>query len=110
MITVKNCLDEGIYPSEGGGETRTHYEFTTGPRNLLKAIEELCKLRALMERSYGNIGCGRSWLEIDGQVIHLYDLEEVARDAPDGITRTQKARELLAEVAAGRYEIKKYDY
>lgn len=118
-ITIKTHLNSGIYKSEGGSETRTHHEFTTGPRNLLKAIETLYEHRKSMVRSYGNIGCGRSWLEIDGQVIHLYDLEDVVRDdaeayghdAPAGLIKssTQKARELLAEVAAG-YNINKYDY
>jgi len=111
-ITIKTHLDKGIYKSCGGGETRTHYEFTTGPRNLLKAIEQLRKHRSDMERSYGNIGCGSSWLEIDGQEIHSYDLEEVARDDAEMLprsefprrrmkTRTTKAKELIAEVKAG---------
>jgi hypothetical protein len=110
-ITIKTRLNSGIYKSEGGGETRVHYEFATGPRNLLKAIETLYSHRKSMERSYGDIGCGRSWLEIDGQEVRPYDLEEVVRDdaeaygreASAGLikSRTQKARDLLAEVAAG---------
>lgn len=118
-ITIKTRLDSGIYKSSGGGETCTHYEFATGPRNLLKAIVTLGEHSKDMERGYGNIGCGRSWLEIDGQAIHRYDLEDVMRDdveayghdAPAGLikSRTQKARELLAEVMAG-YNINKYDY
>lgn len=119
-ITIKTHLNNGIYKSSGGGETRTHYEFTTGPRNLLKAIEQLGEHRSDMVRSYGNIGCGRSWLEIDGQAIHSYDLEEVARDDAEMFprseythtmtkTRTTKAKELIAEVKAG-YNINKYDY
>jgi len=119
-ITIKTHLNNGIYKSSGGGETRTHYEFTTGPRNLLKAIRQLGKHRSDMVRSYGNIGCGRSWLEIDGQAIDSYDLEEVACDDAEMFprskfphrrmkTRTTKAKELIAEVKAG-YNINKYDY
>lgn len=119
-ITIKTKLSEGIYKSSGGGETRTHYEFTTGPRNLLKAIEHLGKHRSDMVNGYGNIGCGRSWLEIDGQPIHPYDLEDVARDDAEFFrrseytnamtkTRTAKARELIAHVKAG-YNINQYDY
>lgn len=119
MITIKTKLNSGIYKSSGGGEVVTHYEYTAGPRNLLNAIEQLCQHRAEMTRSYGNIGCGRTWLEIDGQVIHPYDLDEVARDDQEFFkgsgcsmasmkTRTEKARDLLAEVAAG-YDINKYD-
>jgi hypothetical protein len=119
-ITIKTHLNNGIYKSSGGGETRTHYEFTNGPRNLLKAIEQLGEHRTYMERCYGRIGCGRSWLEIDGQAIHPYDLEEVARDDAEMLscseythtmtkTRTTKAKALFAEVKAG-YNINKYDY
>jgi hypothetical protein len=66
-----------------------------------------------MAASYGNIGCGCSWVEIDGTFIHRSDLEEVARpdakvygaDVPAGLIKsnTQKALELLAEVKAGIY-------
>lgn len=118
-ITIKTHLNSGIYKSSGGGEIRTHYEFTTGPRNLLKAIEQLGLHRSEMIRSYGNIGCGRSWLEIDGQAIHSYDLDDVARDDADMFPRSEynhtttksrstKAKELIAEVQAG-YDVNKYD-
>ena len=120
MITIKTRLNNGIHKSDGGGETRTHYEFTTGPRNLLTAIEQLGEHRLDMERSFGNIGCGRTWLEIDGQEIHPYDLEEVVRNDAEMFPRseythtmtktcTTKAGELIAEVQAG-YNIDKYDY
>ena len=118
-ITIKTELHDGIYKSSGGGEVRTHYEFSTGPRNLLKAIETLADHQDEMEKSYGNIGCGRSWLEIDGTVIHRFDLDEIARDdaetyghdAPAGLIKshTQKARELLAEVKASTYKAEKYN-
>lgn len=118
-ITIKTKLDSGIYKSQGGGEVRTHYEFSTSPRNLLRAIALLAEHEAEMEKGYGNIGRGRSWLEIDGQQIHRYDLSEVGRDdaeayghdAPAGLikTRTQKARELIAEVKGG-YNINKFNY
>lgn len=119
-ITIKTHLNNGIYKSSGGGETRAHYEFTTGPRNLLKAIEQLGEHRSDMVSSYGSVGSGRSWLEIDGQAIHSYDLEEVALDEAEMFsrseythtmtkTRTTKAKELIAEVKAG-YNINKYDY
>lgn len=108
-ITIKTELHSGI---SGGGETRTHYEYTTGPRNLLKAIEQLGEHRSDMVRSYGNIGCGGSWLEIDGQQFRLDDLEEVSRDDSKFFprseythtmtkTRTTKAKELIAEVQRG---------
>ncbi|MEY2335113.1 hypothetical protein AAE485_15065 (plasmid) [Acidithiobacillus ferriphilus] len=118
-ITIKTRLNSGIYRSSGGGETRTHYEFTTGPRNLLKAIDTLGEHRSAMVRSYGNIGCGQSWLEIDGQEIHPFDLEAIAREDAEMYSReythyklktpTTKAMEMIAEVRTG-YNINKYDY
>lgn len=116
-ITIKTKLNSGIYKSCGGGEVRTHYEFSTGPRNLIKAIKTLAAHRDGMVRSYGNIGCGNSWLEIDSVRIHDYDLDEIVRDdaeayghdAPTGLIKshTEKARALLAEINAG-YNINKY--
>jgi len=117
-ITIKTKLDSGIYKSSGGGGIRTHHKFVSGPRNLLKAIETLSEHRKVMIAWYGNIGHVNSWLEIDGQAIHRYDLEYVmdndfegyADFAPKGVikSRTQKARELLSEVKAG-YNSNKYD-
>ena len=120
-ITIKTRLHDGIYKSCGGGEVRTHYEFSTGPRNLLKAIDTLAAHQTEMVASYGNIGCGGSWMEIDGIEIHAFDLQEIRRDDSEffnGIdcshislikSRTQKARELLAEVTAGTYSASKYN-
>lgn len=110
-ITINTRLDYCICKSYGGGVTRTHYEFSTGPRNLLKAIEILKEHQESMLRRFGKRGCGRSWLEIDEEAICRYDLRVVIRDDAkvDGRdasfgpikSRTQKARELLADVKAG---------
>lgn len=119
MITIKTKLSAGIYKSEGGGEVRTRYEFTTGPRNLMKAIETLYEHRKSMERSYGNIGCGRSWLEIDGVEVRAFDLDDVMRDDAEAYgerrpsayikTKTEKARGLIETVKAGGYDINLYE-
>jgi hypothetical protein len=116
-ITIKTSLNSAIYKSEGGGETCTHYEWTTGPRNLLKAIETLAKHSASMERGYGNVGHMGSWIEIDGTRIGAFDIQYVARDEREmytkedlrfspglAVSRTQKARELIDLVASGKYE------
>lgn len=113
MIAIKTYLHAGIYKSCGGGETTTHYEWaTTGPRNLLAAIARLYEHSASMTRNYGNIGHAGSWIEIDGVKIHEFDLVDVLQDDKEiakecGVdrykTRTQKARELIDEIRAGRY-------
>jgi hypothetical protein len=107
-ITIKTRLDATIYRSCGGGETRVHYEWATGPRNLLRAAETLRIHRKKMEVGYGNIGCGRSWLEIDG--VEIDDLDLGHLDYPEEETwamprqtRTQKASELIAQVRSGEY-------
>lgn len=117
-ISLKTKLDSGIYKSSGGGEVVTHYEFKTGPANLCKAIRVLSSHRKSMVRGYGNIGCGRSWLEIDGHQIHDYDLQDVIEDdmakyGKENMSMVKscvaKAKDLLAEVASG-YDINKYDF
>ena len=65
-IEIRTALDKGIYASSGGGRTLTHYIFTAGPRNLLKALKLLAVHKRDMTAGYGNIGHSGSWIEIDG--------------------------------------------
>lgn len=67
QITLHTRLDSGIYKSHGGGRDIIVNKWNCGPANLLKAIEALYAERESNVRSYGNIGCGNSWLEIDGK-------------------------------------------
>lgn len=117
-ITIKTRLNEGIYKSEGGGETRTHYEWATGPRNLAKAVDQFFKHRDETLRNYGNIGCGASWMEIDGKRIDRMDLNDLRNgDNPRDFdatyprqlikSRTAKCREFIEYVRSGRYEADK---
>lgn len=105
-ITIKTKLHDGVYVSQGGGKVVTHYEFTAGPRNLVKAIKTLRSHREEIKSCFGNIGCGHSWMEINGKQVNIYDMEEDMIDdaesfgpsAPASMikTRTEKARALLA--------------
>jgi len=79
-IIIKTRLSDAIYRSDGGGQVRVHYEWATGPRNLLTAIERLNKHSREMTTSYGNIGHNRSWIEIDGIEIPEYALSDFDRD------------------------------
>lgn len=115
-ITIKTRLHEGIYKSEGGGQTRVVRECSTGPRNLLKAIAELHEIRASNRRGYGNVGCGRSWLEIDGVALTDFHEEELnaglvadeMREYRRGNlhrkpeSMTERARDLIARAQAGK--------
>lgn len=64
-IKIVTKLNEGI-ADKFAGVQRVHHEFSTGPRNLLKAVETLITHRKKMENCHGNIGCGSSWIIIDG--------------------------------------------
>lgn len=111
-IAIKTRLHSGIYKSSGGGETRTHYTWATGPRNLLTAIATLAEHRKAMREGYGNVGCGSTWLEIDGVEVEDNDLREAATDDRELFkgceyvtieSRTEKARQLIARVQSGTY-------
>lgn len=113
-ITIKTRLNDGIYKSSGGGQVRTHYEWATGPRNLLRAAETFHEHSREMVRAYGNIGCGQSWLEIDGQRVDTMDLgaiqvhdKEILGAEYQFASRVQsptdKARDLIKCVRSGEY-------
>lgn len=72
-IKIITRLDSGI-ASTDAGQARTHYTWKTGPRNLIKAIESLSSHRQRMIASYGNIGCGGSWIEVDGVRLSYDDM------------------------------------
>ncbi|MHB1441081.1 MAG: hypothetical protein ACYCSO_10165 [Cuniculiplasma sp.] len=67
QITLHTRLNSGIYKSHGGGQDVTVSNWNCGPANLLKALDSLYEERQSNIRGYGNIGCGSSWLEIDGE-------------------------------------------
>jgi len=65
-IQIWTRLHDGIYRSQGGGETRIVAEYNYGSRNLVRAWRHLLQVRADNRRNYGNIGCGRSGLRTVG--------------------------------------------
>jgi hypothetical protein len=73
-ITLHTRLHSGIYESQGGGLDRVINEWNLGPLNLLKAIKSLYDERQSNLLGYGNIGCGYSWLEINGNRFDENDL------------------------------------
>lgn len=92
-IVINTRLHDGIYES-CGGETRAHYRWRrTGPINLLQAVETLKEHREEMEESFGSIGAGRSWIEVDGIPID----EPGETDLQPGC-RLETARDILAAV------------
>jgi len=113
-ITINTLLSEGIARSFGGGETRVHYEYATGPRNLLKAIKKLREHAKEMTEGSGNIGHIGSWIEIDGVPINDGSLLDIEFDKKRGSitykSHMQRARELIEWVKEGGYKSSFYEY
>lgn len=106
MISIKYTLTQGM----SGAGTHTELEVATGPRNLIKVAEAFDSVRDRLKAAYGNVGCGRVWVEIDGVEVSESELKKVTRqdyeidmrDYKDGIrssrpdSLTVRANELLA--------------
>jgi hypothetical protein len=92
-IEIITRLHDGIYRSSGGGERRVMWRRATGPLNLLRAARLFPSHVEWIETCYGNVGCGRSWVEIDGQWIEGWDMPQTMAEA----------RALLAQVSDGSY-------
>lgn len=101
-ITIKTRLDDAISNS---GKDRIHYQFKTGPRNLLKALKLLKEHEKYMEECYGNIGCGSSWIEIDGKKIGGFDIDDVINCIDSNLEDyipTAIAKSLIDEIAKAK--------
>lgn len=105
MIKIYTKLNEGIYASQGGGETREFSSLKTSGRNLLLAYDKLLQRRSDLKEAYGNIGCGESWMEIDGKKLDDYDeinLRSIkTKENPfgEGRTPTQQCEEFIQHFA-----------
>lgn len=75
-ITLHTRPHSSIYKSHGGGEDRIVDTWNCGTANLLKAIDALHEVRRTNILGYGNVGCGRSWLEIDGEFFDETELND----------------------------------
>lgn len=64
------------------------YVFSTGPRNLLRAIKKFYDIKNTPEGA-------DSWLEIDNVAIDEFELTHVATEYEDGKSCRKKATELL---------------
>lgn len=108
MIQIKTSISSGIYASEGGGKTHVRLELPSSPRSLLEAANAIHEIREGSIRSFGNIGHGRTWLEVDGQKIEDFDLDDLSKSdrgswASPTVSRTGKAASLINDVQSGDY-------
>lgn len=99
-IIIKTRLHDSIYPSQGGGQTIAHYTYKTGPRNLLKAINQWHKWSTYLVDVYGNIGCGQTWVEVENVPIDPFELHMV--ESPLAGTPTEAAKELLSNLNSAK--------
>jgi hypothetical protein len=111
-ITIVTRLHKGISAGNAGIPVEIWEWNDDEPHDLINAVETLQMERESNERSWGNIGCGHSWIEIDGMAIndtHLHSIPkrsvwERLHDMHQGLT-VPEAREILrnpAEYAVGR--------
>lgn len=63
-ILVVRRLDNGIYRSEGGGQTSIYSRHDSSPRGLANAMRYHVRERDEAVSAYGNIGCGSGWVEV----------------------------------------------
>ena len=62
-IEIKTRLHDGV---TGGGVTHTFGYRIVSARTLLRAAREAREIHASNYRSFGNLGCGRTWIEVNG--------------------------------------------
>jgi hypothetical protein len=74
---------------DGGGDVRIHHQWAAGPLNLLRAARLLPEHEDQMVSSYGNIGCGGSWLQIGDVRIDSMDLPATMAGARTLLERMQ---------------------
>lgn len=91
-IVLVTKLNEGIYKSDGGGQRQEVADWNIGPLNVMAAVRLLNQEIRDNRRNYGNIGCGESWLEING---HRFNRE----DFDFGGFRLVDARQVIADAA-----------
>lgn len=68
-ITIVTRLHRGVSDENAGIALEAWEMHESGPLDLLVAVETLIKERKSNVLSWGNIGCGHSWIEIDGMAI-----------------------------------------
>ena len=107
MIKIYTQLSDGICKSCGGGEVREHYSYKTTPRNLVIAAKKFLAHKKEMVENYGNGGCGRSWLEVDGYNVSDITLKcMLNNDKSDEyyVSPTEQARQLIERICDNEEE------
>jgi hypothetical protein len=103
-ISIITRLHTGI-SGHADGEPFVEHTYSCGPRNLLRAINDLGETRRNNRQGYGNMGCGSTWIAINGTPIRDEELSELEYETEVSelgrITRTEWARNFIASVLDG---------
>ena len=95
MITLYTRLDDRIHRSCGRGQTVVVRRWPrTTPRNLLAAVRAWQRELQWNVEGYGDVGAGRSWLDVNGVAISEREtrLIRTARDAADKLAALSRGR------------------
>ena len=85
----------------GGGTTREVRRWRLGPRNLARAVRALDGHRTKTERVWGNIGCGRTWLNlVDGTGSCILHEDAIRDPGHPGISAAAHYAAETADLAA----------
>lgn len=95
-IEIITQLDSRI-DDPGAGKPVVHYSWTIGPRNLWKAMRVFPEHERKMLMSYGDIGCGGSWLEVAGVEVPVPDVRCRSWRTRNGakVSPTRYCREII---------------
>lgn len=75
QITIMTALDNRLNGVDG---PTVQHKWSAGPRNLLRALKMLDSHKKHMEDCYGNVGCGTSWIEVNGYRLNESDMFDFA--------------------------------
>ncbi|MEO4030671.1 hypothetical protein ABH313_21800 [Chromobacterium vaccinii] len=119
-ITIKSQINPSI-AGHADDHITTEHELNTTPENLLRAVKLLRQVRESNTRSYGNIGRGVCWIELDGvrlsydamaenddlnSEIYQERLTDWKRDRwsyPKPATPSENAADIIADVQSGKF-------
>ena len=102
QIVLKTRIADGIYRSAGGGQTITASRRPVTARGLVNAVQELVKEEMGNRLVFGNVGCGRSWLEVGGREVDSFDVGYVS--GRYGGTKTSRAQRVLDDMLGEGWE------
>jgi hypothetical protein len=101
-----------IHESINDGGVYVEREYTTGPRNLMLAIDEIDEISRNNTRGYGNVGHCITYIEVDGVKLHEDDRDDYIYSTDSSnfdqwvhlsaVSRTEWCRRWIADARSGQ--------